>query len=377
MKLENYKAGEYTRMDGYKAFILSKINYNWGWEDSTVENLLAEASSQIGELNAYSMLIPKSDIYIKMLARIEANKSSKIAGIDADINEQILNLSDILQDKQEDCAKVQTCFDAILYGNEKISQGEVLSAKIIKDMNGILTGDKSSAQKSLGKFRNSQIWAGGEDIANAVYVPPPHTEIIECLVDFEKFITNDSIDTPDLAKLAMLHYQFESVLHFVDGNGRVGRMFISQYLQNKGILAMPCLYISDFIEKNKSRYFDMMTKVRNNNDMISWIKFFLEVLTESAKGAKEKLKKADVFSKEMEKIVNNMSVKPDNVNKVLDVLYDIPVINLDELCEKSKIKAGTMRNIILGLIDKDVLTQEKIFNKSKIITFKKYIDVFK
>lgn len=375
MKLENYKAGEYIRMDGYKAFILSKINYNWGWEDATVEKLLAEASRQVGELNAYANLIPKSDVYIKMLSRIEANNSSKIAGINATLEEQILNLDDIVDDKKEDCKRIQKCYNAILYGNEAISRGDILNAKVIKEMNKLLVDEEG--QKSLGKFRNTQIWAGGETLADATYIPPPHTEIIECLTDFEKFIGNDDIDTPDLAKAAMLHYQFESVLPFLDGNGRVGRMIVTMYFQSKGILNLPCLYISEYVMEHKDRYFEMLTKVRNSNDMIGWIKFFLEVIVNSAKYSKERLKKANIFSKEMEEIVNNMSVKPDNVNRVLDVLYDIPVINLDELCEKSKIKAGTMRNIILGLIDKDILAQEKIFNKSKIITFKKYIDVFK
>jgi len=254
MKLENYRSGEYMRMDGYKAFILSAVNYNWSWEDEEVAKLLAEASRQIGELNAYSKLMPNSDIYIKMLVRLEASKSSKISGIDIPIEEALLDLEDVEEENKSDCLAVQNCIKAIGYGEKRADEGADLDSRLMKDMQKILTQGIDEDGKVQGKLRTSQKWVGKGDIQDAIYVPPPHTELVDCLTDFEKFINNNEINTPDLVKIAMLHYQFETIHPFAKGNGRIGRMLVPLYLQSKGMLDKSCLYISSYLEKNKTNY---------------------------------------------------------------------------------------------------------------------------
>ena len=187
--------------------------------------------------------------------------------------------------------------------------------------------------KTPGEFRISQNWIGGSMPSKAVYVPPPHTEIAELLTDFEKFINNEEIDTPDLIKIAILHYQFESIHPFLDGNGRIGRLLIPLYIQSKGMLNKSCLYISDYIERNKDEYYDCLTRVRTQNDMIGWIKFFLTAVIETSKIAKDKFKKVVEFTMEMDRKILNMTVKPENAKKVLDVLYDEPAVNRKKLVE--------------------------------------------
>ena len=151
-------------------------------------------------------------------------------------------------------------------------------------------------------------------------------------------------------------------------------MIIPLYLQSKEIIERPCLYISDYLEKNKERYFSTLTKVRTNSDILGWIKFFLEVVIETAKKEKELLKKFYELDKEMSEFIDGLSVKTASSKKFLDVLYEKPVVDRDKLCELTGIKEGTMRNIISAFLEKDYIAIEK-YNKNKILTFKNYMEI--
>lgn len=375
-KLEEYKSGKYIKVNNYNSFIPSKINYNWGWDDTKLDKLLAEANRQIGELNAYSLLIPNVDLYIKMHVKIEANKSSRIEGTKTTVEEDLLDLADINPEKRDDWEEVQNYVKAINYGIEKINEGFPVCTRLIRDIHKILMTGVRGEYKTPGEFRKSQNWIGGTMPSTAIYVPPPHTEIDECLTDFEKFINNKKIDTPDLIKIAILHYQFESIHPFLDGNGRIGRLLIPLYIQKKGMLEKPCLYISDYIERNKDTYYDLLTKVRTNNDIIGWIKFFLEAVIETSKTAKEKFRKVVELTIEMDKIIMELPVKPENAKKVIDVLYDEPIINRKKLCSITGIKEGTIKNVINSFLEKGIILEATGYSRNQIFAFKKYTDLF-
>lgn len=218
MKLEGYKSGIYNRIEDYRAFILSKINYNWGWEDTKINRLLEEASFRIGELNAYSLLVPNIDVYIKIFNKFEAINSSKIDGKEA-------KLEDIFgEDKVHDentiniLNEIQNLEAGMDYGVNKVKAGQNIETKMLSEIHRILFEGTKKDKNAIGRLRNTQNWVGGETPKNAIFVPPPHMEVTECLADFEKFILNDDTDTPDLVKIAMLHYQFETIHPFMGGN---------------------------------------------------------------------------------------------------------------------------------------------------------------
>ena len=375
-KLEEYKSGQYVKINDYKAFIPSKINYNWGWDDTKLDKLLAEANRQIGELNAYSLLIPNVDLYIKMHVKIEANKSSRIEGTRTTVEEDLLDVTDINPEKRDDWEEVQNYVKATNYGVERIKDGFPVCTRLIRELHKILMQGVRGEHKTPGEFRTSQNWIGGSMPSNAVYVPPPHTEIAECLTDFEKFINNEEIDTPDLIKIAILHYQFESIHPFLDGNGRIGRLLIPLYIQSKGMLDKSCLYISDYIERNKDIYYDILTRVRTHNDMIAWIKFFLKAVIETSKAAKEKFRNVVELTMEMDKVIMNLPIKPENAKKVIDVLYKEPVINRKKLCDLTEIKEGTVKNIVNCLLERNIIIEMTGYSRNQIFTFKKYTDLF-
>lgn len=376
MKLEEYKSGEYTKMNDYKAFIPSKINYNWGWDDTKLDKLLAEANRQIGELNAYSLLIPNVDLYIKMHVKIEANKSSRIEGTKTTVEEDLLDVTDINPEKRDDWEEVQNYVKATNYGVERIKKGFPVCTRLIREIHRILMQGVRGEHKTPGEFRTSQNWIGGSMPSTAVYVPPPHTEVVECLSDFEKFINNEKIDTPDLIKIAILHYQFESIHPFLDGNGRIGRLLIPLYIQSKGMLEKPCLYISDYIERNKDIYYDMLTRVRTRNDMIGWIKFFLEAVIETSKTAKEKFRNVVEFTMEMDKTIIELPIKTENAKKVIDLLYDEPVLTRNKMSEITGIKLTTINGIVNSLLDKRIITETTGYSRNQIFAFEKYINLF-
>ena len=376
MKLEEYKSDEYVKINDYKAFIPSKINYNWGWDNTKLDKLLAEANRQIGELNAYSLLIPNVDLYIKMHVKIEANKSSRIEGTRTTVEEDLLDVTDINPEKRDDWEEVQNYVKATNYGIERIRDGFPVCTRLIREIHEILMQGVRGEYKTPGEFRVSQNWIGGSMPSTAVYVPPPHTEVTECLSDFEKFINNEEIDTPDLIKIAILHYQFESIHPFLDGNGRIGRLLIPLYIQSKGMLEKSCLYISDYIERNKDTYYDMLTRVRTNNDMIGWIKFFLEAVIETSKTAKEKFRNVVELTMEMDKVIMDLSVKPENARKVLDVLYDEPIISRKKILEKIDIKPTTLNVTVNSLQERGIIQETTGYSRNQVFALQKYIDLF-
>ena len=218
MKLEGYKSGIYNRVEDYRAFILSKINYNWGWEDTKINKLLEEANFRLGELNSYSLLVLNMDIYIKMFNKFEAINSCRIDGKEAKIEEILGENKELQGDILEVLKNIQNLENGIIYGRDKVNNKNNIDTRMLSEIHKILIKGTNKEGNTTGRLRNSQNWIGGDAPKNAIFVPPPYAEVSECLTDFEKFILNDDTDTPNLVKIAMLHYQFETIHPFIGGN---------------------------------------------------------------------------------------------------------------------------------------------------------------
>lgn len=376
MKLEEYVAGVYKQGDGYKAFLPNNINFNWGWDDTKLDSLLAEANRQIGELNAYSLLLPNVDLYIKMHVKIEANKSSKIEGTRTTIEEDLSDLQDINPEKRDDWEEVQNYVKATNYGLDRINGGFPVCNRLIREIHGLLLSGVRGEHKTPGEFRKSQNWIGGTMPSTAAYVPPLVEDVENCLSDLEQFINNDEIDTPDLIKIAMIHYQFESIHPFLDGNGRIGRLLIPLYLQSKKILDNPCLYISFFFERNRDIYYDKLNDVRLKNDIIGWIKFFLEGIIETAKTAKEKFRKVVELTKRVDDIISNLNVKYDNAKKVIEYFYNEPISSRKKVADSLEMPQSTLNGVISELQRVGILNETTGYARNQLFVFKEYVDIF-
>ncbi len=374
MKLEEFKSGTYTQEYEYKAFLPNSINSNWIWEDSEINILLDEANRKLGEINAFSYLIPNIDMFIKMHIVKEANTSSKIEGTKTEINEAILKEEQISPEKRDDWLEVHQYIESM---NNAIKMLEKLplSNRLIKEMHKILLKTGRGENKTPGEFRKSQNWIGGRNLLEAKFVPPHNRNINDLMSDLEKFMNDDKNNVPHLIKLALIHYQFETIHPFLDGNGRVGRLLITLYLIDNEILTKPALYLSDYLEKNRSKYYQCLTDARNNN-IIQWIKFFLQGIISTSENTKLTFIKIIELQKEMIEKSHTFGSRSEKIIKVINSFYENPILNVKELVTMTKIPDKTMRTLLKVMIEKGIIKEMTGYGRNKLFVFDKYLKLF-
>ncbi len=253
--MKDFKAGIYINQGAYKSFQPELINREWKIDNMEIWKLLSQADRELGRLDMYSNYIPNIDLFISMHVLKEAIKSSKIEGTQTKIEDALLDKEDIPLDKRNDQEEVLNYTKAMEWAVKEL--GNIpLSNRLIRKTHRVLLQGVRGDKKQPGEFRRSQNWIGGASINDAIFIPPVHTSVLELMSDIEKFLHNESVLLPELLKIALVHYQIETIHPFLDGNGRVGRLLIPLYLVSENILKKPILYLSDFFEKNRKLYYD-------------------------------------------------------------------------------------------------------------------------
>jgi Fic family protein len=348
----------------------------WIWEDPELNYLLAEANKELGGLNTYSELIPDIDIYIRMHIQTEANKSNKIEGTNTSIEEDMMSREDVLPEKRDDHQEVNNYINAMNHGLKRIEDGFPLTSRLMREMHDILMQGVRGEHKTPGEFRKSQNFIGGNAPSNAIYVPPAVIDMPDLISDLDKFI-NIVDGMPELIKIAMIHYQFESIHPFLDGNGRIGRLIIPLYLLSKKELEKPCFYISDYFERNRMQYYDYLQNVRNKNDMIAWIKFFLNASIETAKSAKNKFKNAVKQADEYNQYLISKKASSDSLQRIITVMYSQPVANINRLSDLTELTVQAVNNTVKILCEDKILTELTGNKRNRVFALADYINVFR
>jgi Fic family protein len=252
-----------------------------------------------------------------------------------------------------------------------------LSSRLLKETHGVLLNNVRGKHKLPGEFRSSQNWIGGASLMDAIFIPPPSHELSRLMSDLENFIHNDDIYVPHLIKIAIAHYQFETIHPFLDGNGRIGRLLITLYLIDNKIIEKPILYLSDFFEKNKALYYDDLMLVRKTNNLVQWIKFFLEAVNQTSKKAAESLQKIMVLRHDCEgKRIISLGKKIPNAKKLLDYLYTQPVVNSQQVADILAISSVSAYKLINDFIKIGILIETTGFKRNRFFIFKEYLDIF-
>ncbi|GAB6013299.1 Fic family protein [Viscerimonas tarda] len=372
--MKNFKSGTYITQMGYKSFTPAPLNRNWVIDNMPVLSLLSQADRQLGRLDMYSEYVD-IDLFIQMHIAKEATQSSRIEGTQTNMEEAFLKKSDINIEKHDDWEEVQ---NYILAMNEAINSLHRLpfSTRLIKQTHKVLLHGVRGQHKQPGEFRRSQNWIGGATLTDAVFIPPVHTEIDALMSDIEFFANQTTDNIPDLIKIALIHYQFETIHPFLDGNGRTGRLLITLYLVSKGILKRPILYLSDFFERNRLLYYDNLTRMRTNNDVIQWLKFFLTGVVETAKKGVETLDAVMQLKNSIEKQFDELGKRSTDARILLDYLYKKPIISPAETITIINKTPQTAYNLIADLEKREILREITGAQRNKLYSFEPYMKLF-
>lgn len=375
MKFEEFLSGSYKQQYQYKSFHPTLICHGWSWEDPRINVLLEKATKSLGELNAFTLIVPDVDLFIRMHIIKEANTSSRIEGTRTEMDEAVLEEEAILPERRDDWHEVQNYVRAM---NTAINELNTLplSLRLLRLTHEILMSGVRGEHKTPGEFRRSQNWIGGSSLADAAFIPPHHEDMPDLLTDLEAFWHDENIEVPHLVRCALSHYQFETIHPFLDGNGRIGRLLITLYLVSRGLLHKPSLYLSAHLEKYRGAYYDALTRVRESNDIGHWVRFFLQAVVETAESGKRTFQRILALRHELDAEIVKLGRRAENAQQLILYLYGTPTITVNKAMELLGINYVPANSLIASLVDMGVLQEITGFQRNRIFILRRYIDIF-
>lgn len=377
MDIRDFKAGTYRKGHEYTYFLPEKINKPFSWSDRSINTLLEQASLKLGELNSFSRFVPDTGMFIKMHIFKEAVLSSRIEGTQTNIEEALSEETEVEPVRRDGWKEVNNYVAAMDTAIGELKELP-LSNRLIKNTHGVLLASGRGGHRCPGEFRISQNWIGGASLADAVFIPPIHTELPELMSDLEFFLHNTENEVPHLIKIAIAHYQFETIHPFLDGNGRIGRLLITLYLVSSGILDQPLLYLSEFFEKNKALYYDNLTFVRTKNNLVQWIKFFLTGVIQTSENAVLALKKIMDLKGEIEKEkILLMGKRSKSAMEFLYQLFKRPVVASKDVQEITGLSPKSAIAMIQAFVEHRILVEVTGYQRNRVYVFDEYVRLFR
>lgn len=375
MKFETFEAGRWLQQYQYKSFNPVTVNREWSWEDPQINTMLERASRALAELDAFTLIVPDVDLFIQMHITKEASNSSRIEGTQTEMDEAVLDSSQLAPEKRDDWQEVQNYIQAINEAMDELQQLP-LSNRLLKHTHAVLMQGVRGELKAPGEFRTSQNWIGGSGLADAAFIPPHQDEVPALMGDLELFWHNEQVNVPELIRIAISHYQFETVHPFLDGNGRIGRLMIALYLVSKGLLRKPSLYLSDFFERNRASYYDALMRVRVSNDMIHWVKFFLSAVIETAGKGKRTFEGILSLRQEMDGLAFGYGKRAENVQTLLRYLYRRPAITAGQASELLEVTHQTASALLNRMTRDGMLREITGYQRNRVFVFARYLALF-
>lgn len=340
-------------------------------------NLLIQANRQLALLEGLAVRIPNMDLFVSMYVRKEALLSSQIEGTQATLDDVLDPLLD--ENANRSVADVINYIKASEFAIKRL-QELPLCNRLIKETHAVLMEGVRGQEKNPGEFRYSQNWIGGQGstLKNARYIPPNPEDMKEAISDLEKYMNaEDSLDP--LVRAALIHYQFETIHPFLDGNGRVGRLLITLFLMEKKILTAPALYISYFLKRNRIEYYDRMTEERRKGNYEQWITFFLQAVMESAEDAVHTIDQLTALhDKNMTLLTEGITKRQsDTLKKLFAYLEANPIIEVTKTSQALDMAYNTIARAVAVLEEKGILAQSEKAGKTRIYSYSEYLDILR
>jgi Fic family protein len=370
-----FKAGVFTKQYGYKGFKPNPIRYPFEWESEVVIKLLSQANKLLGELNVYSELVPDVSFFIEMHKVKEATTSSRIEGTQTGIDEAVLKKANLAPEKRDDWQEVRNYIDALNYTIERLHEFP-LSMRLLREAHAILLSGVRGEHKLPGEIRTSQNWIGGASIESSVFVPPHPDEVPELLSNLELFWHDEGITIPDLIRIAISHYQFETIHPFLDGNGRMGRLLITLQLQYYGLLNKPVLYISSFFEQHRGEYTDSVLRVSTANDLDQWLRFFLTGVIQIAKEGKETFLQIGKLRDNYHESILGLGRRGKLAQRLLLHLFSNPILSPREVEQVLEITPATANRLLKEMENIGMLKERTGFTRNRLYELHEYLDLF-
>lgn len=376
IELEQFRSGQFEKGYEYSYFLPTAINDEWVWQTPVINSLLEKAAVKLGELNSFARLVPNIDLFIQLHVTKEAVVSSRIEGTQTNMQEAVLSESEIKPEHRDDWREVQNYIRAL---NEAIEALKTLplSTRLLKQTHAKLLDSVRGEHKLPGEFRSSQNWIGGHSLSDATFVPPHHQHVVDLMSDLESFLHNRDIHVPALIRVAIAHYQFETIHPFLDGNGRIGRLLITLFLVSAGVLDKPLLYLSSYFEKNKGLYYDNLTVVRNRSDMLQWLKYFLVGVEQTATLAVETLSNVLKLKTELEQNLQvNFGRRSTTAQLLINSLFVSPATTVDEALKVCGISYKAANDLITLMCEHKILSEITGQTRNRVFIFAPYLNIF-
>ena len=374
--MKDFIAGAYRQQREYKSFSPSFINCPFTWENRQIDQLVEQAAALLGELNAYAEIVPDVDFSIPMSIAKEAIDSNRIEGTKTELDEVVLPQAEIRLMRRDDWQDVQNYIEAMNFAIAKLPRIP-LSMRLVKGAHRILMSGVRGKHKAPGEIRRSQNWIGGSSLADALFVPPSPEELPNLLSDLEKFWHNKSLQIPYLVKIAITHYQFETIHPFLDGNGRCGRLLIVLQLIDVQMLNKPILYASTFFEENKVSYYNSLTRVRTASDMEQWIIFFLIGIVETAQHGLRTFKALMALRQEYDAKILTLGSRARNAQKLLQRMYATPIVNARWVERELEMSFSSANRLLKSLRELGILKETTGHSRNRLFVLEKYLNLFR
>lgn len=373
--MKGFQAGNYIQRNHYRSFEPAPIHRAWSVDDMGLLHLLGKADRELGRLDMFSEYVPNVDLFIRMHVFKEATQSSKIEGTQTNFEEALLDRKDVAPERRDDWEEVQNYVAAMNLAVDKLAKLP-FSTRLICETHRTLMQGVRGRHKQPGEIRRSQNWIGGASINDAVFVPPVHTSIGALIGDLEAFVHDEKNHLPELLKVALMHYQFETIHPFLDGNGRVGRLLITLYLVSKRLLKRPVLYLSDFFERNRQLYYDNLMRVREKNDLTQWFRFFIVGVTETAQNGIATFDRILKLQKRIEEQLQTLGSRAANAQKVVHHLYQFPVVGAQQIGAVAGISTASAYKLVADLERLKILREFTGRDRGRRYIFDSYLDLF-